>query len=811
MDRYIAREATGEKSMSARVNNPNNLKVESIAEILKKIVYLYTDNWYWFLLAIFLAFVYTWYQVKSTEPVYERKVSILIRSKQDGDEKLIRDLGLTPTNTNMINEMEMLKTSRIAEEIVNRLDLNIEYVVPGRFHDNVLYFKDSPLNVTFLDVTGNTYGSFDIGNVKGKGFTLSNFIVNDEMSPSILKGILNDTIESPLGRIVVTANENIEISDDLQLTVRHNLVSSTIRNTQRGIITTLRDPNSTIIDISYQDVSPSRAEDVLNTLVGVYNENWLRDRNLKTVNTDKFIKERLAVIESELGDVEQSISSWKSENLMLDVNATGSFAQSQVNEAEASLQELSTQEYMTRYIRDYLTDGRHNDQLLPANSGITNASIEALIKQYNEAMLQRNNHLANSSRSNPVVQDLEENLEALRGSILQSLDYELVMLKSKESHLKGQRSQAISKVAINPTKARQLLSVERQQKVKEELYLYLLERREENELSQAFDVYNNQFIESPFGLPDPIRPQRRLILTASLMIALIIPTFILGAREYFNTRITGKKDLEGLSVPYAGDIPRAHRSKKHRFLFRKDKSDHPEILVKEHNRNILNEAFRVIRTNLEFMLGFGQTHKVVMVTSLTPGSGKTFITANLSTALALRDKKVIALDLDLRKATLSKYVGSPRHGISNYISGQEEDYHNLIVKLGKLDILPCGTLPPNPAELLFSPRFKEMIESLKEEYDYVFLDCAPVEIVADTTVISMYADLTLFIVRVRNLYHDMLPDIEQWYHDKKYGNLAIILNGIERSHGKYGYHRYGYHYGSYGYGYRYGSKGYHSK
>ena len=267
-----------------------------------------------------------------------------------------------------------------------------------------------------------------------------------------------------------------------------------------------------------------------------------------------------------------------------------------------------------------------------------------------------------------------------------------------------------------------------------------------------------------------------------------------------NTKVRCLKDIEQLSVPFAGEIPLAKDRKK----LLKWKNDSvkamPQVLVVEKNRNMINEAFRVVRTNVEFMLGYDDTHRIIMLTSVNPGSGKTFITANLSAALGIKDKKVLTIDLDLRKGSLSEYVGSPHMGVSNYLSGQEPDYKKLIVKLGMVDVLPCGKIPPNPSELLFVPRFKQMIDEVRAEYDYVIIDCPPVEIVADAAIINRYADLTLFIVRAGVMERGFLPDIEQWYEEKKYKNLSIILNGTTDAMGRYGYHKYGYHYSNYGYG-----------
>ena len=805
MQRYIARNPMGDTPVTTIATPAPKAKQsdDSAVMMLKEIFFLCLGKWYWFVLSITVALGIGYYLIKTTPPVYQRSVSILIKSKDNGNEPILEELGIYNAPSNLTNEMELLKTYAIAYEIAKRLNLNVEYISPGRFHDNLIYGNEVPVAVNFLDVGEDETASIGLS-LNGDGtISLSDLNYRGTTYPDIIGLAVNDTVKTPLGRIAVLPTLSYNDKMTRHFTVNHLRTGSVVRRVQNSISPNLRKKGTTIIDIRYSDVSQARAEDILNTLVEVYNENWIKDRNQKTINTDVFIKERLAFIEDELGDVEQSISTWKSQNLMLDVGAAGNFAQSQINEAEHDMQELNNQVYMTKYIRDYLTDGKHNNQLLPVNSGITNSSIESLIKQYNDKLLIRNNHLANSSAQNPLVRDLDEDLNVLRGSILQSLDYELTMLESKSTVIRSRQGMAVSRVASNPQKAQHLLSVERQQKVKEQLYLYLLEKREENELSQAFGAYNNQFIESAHGNSFPVAPNSKKILMTAFFAGLLLPGLIIGATEMLNTKVRGKNDLRHLGAPYAGDIPENIVKKKERKKARNGDVA-PQVLVKVGKRDVINEAFRVIRTNLEFILGFNSTHKVVMITSLTPGSGKTFISANLSTALALRGRKVLVIDLDLRKGSFSKYAGSPRKGISNYLSGEIASVNEIMVKVGDIDVLPCGTLPPNPTELLFSPRFHDLVEKMKAEYDFVFFDCPPVEIVADASIISQYADLTIFVIRVGNLERSDLPDIEEWYQNKKYGNMAVLLNGVYSNsrygYHKYGYHKYGYHYGKYGYG-----------
>jgi len=283
-----------------------------------------------------------------------------------------------------------------------------------------------------------------------------------------------------------------------------------------------------------------------------------------------------------------------------------------------------------------------------------------------------------------------------------------------------------------------------------------------------------------------------------------MPAIVIFIAENMNTKVRGRKDLENMTIPFVGEIPLAYHQDKQGSIFRKKKLPETHtIVVKEKSRNLVNEAFRVVRTNLEFMLGKEGQSRVIMVTSANPGSGKTFITMNLAKSLAIKGKKILVIDLDMRKASLSSYVDSPRIGISNYLSGQVENFSEIIVK-GKvypgLDVIPVGTIPPNPTELLFDLRLEQMLSTLKAEYDCIFIDCPPVEIVADASIINKLSDMTLFIIRSGLLDRSMLYEIEEFYTDQRYKNMAIILNGTSEAYGHYGY-RYGYRYGyNYGYG-----------
>ena len=564
---------------------------------------------------------------------------------------------------------------------------------------------------------------------------------------------------------------------------------------RRKISPSLRDKNSSIIDIRYRDVSLARADDVLNTLVTVYNEQWMKERNQQIVSTNDFIRDRLAVIEQELGNVDEDISSYKSENLIPDVSQAGAMAVAEASENARKATELEARIRQTRSVYEYLASLQGDDQQIPLYSSIDNGAILQKMADYNALILQRNGHLAYTSAQNPVVVDLNNQLATMRLAIINALSTELGVLQAQLGTLQAAQRQAVGRVAQNPRQANYLLSVERQQKVKESLYLFLLQKREENELSQAFTAYNTQVIEPAHGSWTPVEPQPKSIYLLAILLGLAIPALVLFMKDFLTTTVQGRNDLKSLRTPFAGEIPQAG-GKKHWWSPKKENV--VSVVVSDKNRDVMNESFRVVRSNLEFLLGHEAAHKVIMLTSMDPGSGKTFITANLSTAIALKGKKVLAIDLDLRRGSLSGYAGKPHKGISGYLNGKFDDFHELIVPMGPVDVLPCGALPPNPSELLYTTRFAEMVEAVRGEYDYVLLDCPPVELVADPAIINRYADLTIFVVRAGLMEKGMLPEIDQWYAEKKYNNLVILLNGTDGKGGygyhKYGYHKYGYHY-----------------
>lgn len=776
-------------------------------------------HWPWFILSLIVCMSLATLHLLRTPKTYSRTASILVKTtggEKSSDILMMEELGVNNITSHIYDEIAAIHSPAVILELVKRLHLDLSYSRPGYFRDEPLYAETLPVEVELHELDENAFTSFTLTLNGDETATMSDIILRGEPVDKACQLRIGKKCKSPLGSVTVAPTLYYEKGMKGDILVRRTSYTAAAQMYGSRISAAQEEDTKSIIDIKCVDNSISRAENILRTIVSIYGEQWVKNRNQISVSTNEFIKERLAVIEKELGTVDRDIAGYKSAHAMPSVAAVAGQAMEQENAANQERQVLNNQLYMVRYVRNYVTDPAHDKQLIPANSGIGNRSVETQIAAYNEKLLQRNNLVANSSEQNPLVADLDNSLNELRAGIVTSLDNTQNTLNAQLGTVQSIHSQAIGKLAANPQQANYLLSSERQQKVKEALYLFLLQKREENELSQAFTAYNTRTIAEPWGSNRPISPNRNRILLIAFAIALAIPAAWFILREVSNTKVRGRKDLENLTIPFVGELPLWKPQQGEESI---DASNH--FVVRQHSRDITNEAYRVVRTNLEFMVS-GQSEKggghIIMLTSFNPGSGKTFITANLGASFAIRESRVICIDLDLRRGSLSEFVDNPKKGLTSYLSGQIDNYQELIVHhtltsndsdaddespTRILDVLPMGKVPPNPTELLYSPKLKPMLDELRQHYDYVFVDCPPVEIVADATIISREADLTLFVVRAGLLERSMLPELQKNYDDKRYNNMAMLLNGTDAEH-TYGYHRYGYGYGRYGYGKRHG-------
>lgn len=773
------------------------------------IIFMTLRHWPWIILSIALCVGIAYIHLLRTPDVYSRSAEILIKDESKGNSvgaDEFANMGLFQSNTNLQNEIYNLKSKDMTEEVVRRLGLDINYFKDGRFHDQVAYGTDLPVRVTATGYPEESSLSFTLKVDPAGQVTVKDFVTPDGSYGKSYTGRLNSAITTPGGSIMVSPSPLYIKGSDVELKVQKYPLSAARDSYNARLQVAMSSDNSSIIKLTVFDQSTQRADDVLKTLIDVYNENWIHDKNQIAVSTSNFIDDRLGVIQNELGHVDSDISSYKSANLIPDVGAAASMYMSQNQETQAQMLELNNQLSMARYIRSYLVADAGHGQLLPANTGLQSGNIQGMIGEYNSKLLQRNNLADKSSDTNPLVQQYDQQLAAQRQAIIRGIDNEITALNTQLASVRGTQANAVSKLAANPSQAKNLLSVERQQKVKESLYLFLLQKREENELSQAFTAYNTRIVNKPGPSGLPSTPNRSQTLLIAFAIGLVIPFGVTAVKELSNTRVRGRKDVEHLAAPFAGEIPQNGPFKK-----KKDSTDDRKlIVVKPGKRDIINESFRVLRTNVEFLCNAIPGGRVIAFTSFNPGSGKSFVSVNLGMTIALKEKRVLVIDGDMRHGSVSQYVGSPELGLADYLSGMETDVDRLVVpynEVNTLFILPVGSIPPNPTELLESPKFGELIGQLKTQYDYVIVDCPPIEVVADAQIIDKYMDRTFFIIRAGLFERSMLPELDRLYDEKKYNNMAFILNGTRNDQGRYGYrysYRYGYGYG-YGYGYNYGS------
>lgn len=785
-------------------NYAGNAKDDDFVKI-QEWLYMCLYKWYWFVLSLAIALGLAILYLLVTTPSYTRKASVLIKDDEKSsmlanEFSQFSEMGLKMGKTNIYNEMITFSSPSYMKSVVEELHLDMNYKTDGRFHELTLYGKTQPVVVSLIDIDPESYASFTMTLKDNNEIELTNFLSEDlqEASTQVVKGTFRTPIKTPIGQVVVTPTQHYYGKYETPIRVYKNRLTDVANQYAGKLVVDLNHERASVIDISIRDASAERAEDVLNVLFKVYKDKYKEDINEQAVNACKYIDREIDSIQSQLGSVDANIAMQKSASLTPDMGIATQINLNKIENTSSQLLDLDNQIYMANLIKNQLSGSEY--KLLPPNSGIDNQAVSAQIRDYNEKVLQRNSLADNSGKNNPLVQDLDNQLNSSRASIITSLNTVVSALNERKNALEASKTVTTQKIQATPTQAMDLLGAERNQKVKEQLYLFLLQKREENQLSRNTVANNAKLLTPPSGSRTPSSPVKSYVLLVALFLGLLVPMIILFFVNNMNTKVRGRQDIQDLTIPFIGEIPLSYRKRKGLFALFNRRKDVREIVVQEKNGNNINEAFRVVRTNLEFVLGKDQ--KVVMLTSSNVGSGKTFISTNLATSFAIKGKKTLLIDLDLRKASMSTFVDSPPRGISDYLNGQYEKIEDVIVK-GKihenLDVLPVGTIPPNPTELLFSERLSSLLANMRDIYDYIVIDCPPIDIVADASIINKHVDVTLYVLRSGLLDRQMLPEIERYYEEKRFNNMVILLNGTTEESNGYGYRRYGYGYG-YGYG-----------
>ena len=794
--------------MAEVYNNQFNTLKEEEGLRLSELMELVTKNIWWYVgvtlccLTVALSYLY------KTPTLYNRTAKVMIDdSNQDA---AMRNLGMASANmmrmrsiNSVENELEAFASPDLMEKVVERLGLQTSYVEKQFLRDVELY-HNSPVEMRLAG--GNPRGGFSFLVSPGKGgkVVLSDFLIRDEKIKEAVSGNYGDTLTTPVGAVVIYPKSNIEdFNHDIRITWSSAGSAAKIYSSKMTL--SLSAKQTSVVVISMNDQYPSRADAVISTLIDVYNEEWISTKNRAAINTAEFINERLLVIQSDLDAVEQTLKEYKESNNLTDINAV---AQNYLNQSSlyaSKAFEVSNQISVARYIKDFLNDPANANSLIPSNLGLSNADVGSQISEYNELVLQRDKLLAGDTTHNPFLTNLSSSMASIRTAILTSIDNVIATLGLQLERIESQEQQIMARISSSSEQELQLLSIEREQQMLQNLYVFLLQKREDNELAALVNVGNTRLIVNPTGPGNPVAPNTQMILLAAFVLGLGLPFAFFFLRSVLDTSIKNKADLGPLSVPFLAELPMYERPedrfKKFKWLRRKvmGHKDMNRIIVEHGSRDMMNEAFRVLRTNVDLMIGKKKGSQVLMFTSFNPAAGKTFSVMNLASSMSLKGAKVIMVDLDLRKASLSKALDMIHTGVAAYLNGKVDDFRPYVDELApNLHLLPIGNLPPNPTELLLSERFRNMIEQMRDEYDYVFLDCPPIDIVADSSIVTELVDMTVFVMRAGHMDKKVLQNIESLYASDKYKYMTLILNCVDIKYKKYGYGQ-----SSYGYGYGY--------
>ena len=591
----------------------------------------------------------------------------------------------------------------------------------------------------------------------------------------------------------------MEVVRRLKLTDKENEIIYYAFEIQSRFLAEIEDPlTSTIIDLTYKDYSTTEAERVLSLIIQVYNDKWLEEKRQLIRNTSRFIDNRLRLLEHELDVVDDSISSFKSQYGITNLDRVSDVYLQQQSTADAQILSLSNEKAMAQYIRDLLNDKSAKHQLLIVNSGIKNNVIESQITLYNSLVLQMENHLEYTSDQNPLIISQEKELTSLRKNILANVNDHIQSLDIQLNSLHGFHGEATSKIISNPGHAKYLTSIEREQKVKESLYLYLLQKKEENEISATYKAAPTQVIDIPNGSDKPTTPHRPKVLIAALMFGLLLPTTVLFFRASTDNSVRDRYDIErNCDIPFLGEVPFSRRE--HiidKLLMRFGiglKSKSSGIVVGPDMLNASNEAFRVLRNNMDtgfagnFLSDGGKSY---LIKSTQIEVGKTFVAMNLALVRAIGGERVLFIDGDLRQASASRLWNTPLLGLTDFLNGDEEDYRKLLFQpegYPMLDVLPTGALPTNPTELLHSPLLDQLLLTAKEHYDCIIIDSPTSGMLADADIIERAVDCTMFVIRAGRFNRYQLNEISSIQATNSESKLQyIILNGVSVD-ARYGY------------------------
>lgn len=757
----------------------------------------YLIHWRWFLLSIVICLIGAFLYLRYTTPSYEASTTILVKDEKKGgmlsELSAFSDLGIGGSmKSNVDNEIEILKSRTLVESTIKKLNLNVSLFIKGSVVDRDIY-AEQPINAYFIKKTSlfnEVRTVLECKLLNSTTFSLENEIKDEEKE----KFVLSSKKEFKYGERIPTKIGYLIIEKTAFYKKNHNgrfesirIILNPLDELTEGFRQRVKvepiSKTSSVVNISISDAVSTKAENFLDTMIQIYNEDAATDKNYISENTSKFIAGRLALIAQELDGVEQDVESFKKTNRLTDIESEAKLFIEGSNEYDKKGVEAEIQLNVVSSLLDFIKKSTNSD-LLPTNIITESGDASGLISSYNQLVLDRNRILKSATVENPSVIKLDQQISSLKGNVATSLKRLQSNLQIQNRDIKSQEGILNSKIGKIPVQERQFRVIARQQKVKEELYLYLLQKREETAISLAATEPNARVIDVAKAEKSPVSPKKKMIYLTGLLIGLLIPFGFIYTDDLLDTKIKSKLDLDGKTqIPFIGDVPT---------------SDDIAELIKSESRTSSAEAIRIVRTNLEFMLnkvpeGIAKT---IFVTSTFPSEGKTFISVNLAATFALSGRRVLLIGADIRNPKFGEYIDVPSLGLTNYLSANDKNVQDYIIKHKGYEnfyILPSGVIPPNPAELLMGKKVSQLFEELKKEYDYIIVDTAPVSLVTDTLLIAKNADTFVYVMRANVLEKRMLNIANTFYKEKKLPNMCIVLNDTDSTKG-------------YGYGYGYGVK-----
>lgn len=790
---------------------------------IQEVLFKYIIHWPWFVGAVLVCLIGAWIYLRMATPVYNISATVLIKDDKKGGNTGgmagLEELGLSgliSSSQNIDNELEVLRSKTLVKEVVNQLNLYVSYTDEDEFPSKNMY-KTSPIIVSLtpqeaeklsdpmiVEMLLYPQGSLDVGVTIGDKEYQKHFeklpavFPMDEgtlaffQSPDSLMANKDTTEESSaqnVRRITAKINSPMKVA-------RVYCENLTIEPTSKTTSVTV---------ISLKNSSLQRGQDFINQLLEMYNRNTNNDKNEIAQKTAEFIDERIDIISKELGNTEANLENFKRNAGITDLTSEAQIALTGNAEYEKKRVENRTQISLLEDLRKYIRGNEY--EVLPSNVGLQDAALVATIERYNEMLVERKRLLRTSTENNPAIVNLDTSIRAMKSNVQATLDGTLQGMLITKADLDREANRFSRRISDAPGQERQFVSIARQQEIKAGLYLMLLQKREENAIALAATANNAKIIDEAIADDIPVSPKRKIIYLIALVLGVGIPVGIIYLIGLTKFKLEGRADVEKLTtVPIVGDIPLTDEKNE------KDGS----IAVFENQNNLMSETFRNIRTNLQFMLQ--NDKKVILVTSTVSGEGKSFISANLAISLSLLGKKVVIVGLDIRKPGLNKVfrLSTKEKGITLYLANPDTDLMSLVQPSDvnkNLSILPGGTVPPNPTELLARDGLDKAIEILKKNFDYVILDTAPVGMVTDTLLIGRVADLSVYVCRADYTHKVEYTLINELAEEKKLPNICTVINGVDLKRRKYGYYygygKYGKYYGygkRYGYGYGYGQE-----